>query len=245
MPDTTPKITVVTPTYNESANLPDLVTRLLRLPLPGLTLLVVDDNSPDGTGALAERLAQDHPGRIQVLHREGKQGLATAYILGFKHALDGGADIVIQMDADLSHAPEYIPNLVKGLSTADVIIASRYTYGGETDPNWSRARNFLSRNGNLYARTVIGLEQHDALGGYKAYRRSALQAVGLRPLTCRGFAFQAEIAYRCKRAGLRVREHPILFKDRTQGLSKMSRAIIIEALLRLPLLRLTDSSRKD
>ena len=235
-----PKIIVVVPTYNESANLPELVRRLFRLPLPGLSVLVVDDNSPDGTGELAERLAQEHPGRIEALHRSDKQGLASAYLLGFKHAIERGADVVVQMDADLSHAPEYVPSLVKGLAAADVVVGSRYAPGGQTDPNWGAWRNFLSRYGNLYARVVLGLDQRDTTSGFKAYRREAMQRMGLHDLRCRGFAFQAEIGYRCKQTGLLVREHPIVFTDRARGTSKMSKSIIIEALVRLPLLRFTE-----
>ncbi len=231
------KVTVVVPTYNERENLPELAERLFRLPVPGLTLLVVDDNSPDGTGPLAEELGKQRPGRIDVLHRAGKLGLATAYLQGFQRALERGAEAVVQMDCDLSHRPEEIPAMLGKLQDADVVVGSRYVRGGSADPSWGLSRRMLSRFGNVYARVVLGLRPRDVTSGFKAYRREALERLDLRELRCKGFAFQAEIAYRCKLAGLRVTEHPIVFTDRSRGASKMSKAIIVEALVKLPQLR--------
>jgi dolichol-phosphate mannosyltransferase len=231
------KVTVVVPTYNERENLPEMAERLFRLPMSGLSLLVVDDNSPDGTGPLAEELGRQHPGRVDVLHRPGKQGLATAYLQGFQRALERGAEAVVQMDCDLSHRPEEIPAMLQKLQDADVVVGSRYVRGGSADPSWGLSRRMLSRFGNVYARVVLGLRPRDVTSGFKAYRREALERLALRELRCKGFAFQAEIAYRCKRAGLRVTEHPIVFTDRSRGASKMSKAIIVEALVKLPQLR--------
>lgn len=250
------KVTVVVPTYNEAENLPVLVERLLGLPVEGLTVLVVDDNSPDGTGYIAEELAKRHPGRVDVLNRAGKQGLATAYLQGFQRALDGGSDVVVQMDCDFSHPPDAIPAMVRKLQDADVVVGSRYVKGGDVDPSWGMKRRLLSSWGNRYARVVLGLKTKDVTAGFKAFRREALGRLALTHslrsgqahspdtsgpgqalLRCKGFAFQAEIAYYCKRAGLRVAEHPIVFVDRSRGQSKMSRAIIVEALVKLPQVR--------
>ena len=244
------KVTVVVPTYNEAENLPVLVERLLGLSAPGLTVLVVDDNSPDGTGRIADELAKRHPGRVDVLHRPGKQGLASAYMQGFQLALDGGASAVVQMDCDFSHPSDAIPAMVRKLQDADVVVGSRYVKGGGVDPSWGLKRRLLSSYGNLYARTVLGLKPRDVTAGFKAFRREALGRLGLKDLRCKGFAFQAEIAYRCKLARLTVVEHPIVFVDRSRGESKMSRAIIVEALVKLPQVRLTGleirtSSRKS
>jgi dolichol-phosphate mannosyltransferase len=231
------RIIVVVPTYNEAANLPELAQRLFALPFPDLHVLVVDDNSPDGTGRIAEELGDRHQGRVHVLHRPGKQGLASAYVQGFAQALKLGADAVAQMDADLSHRPEYLPSMADMLRDADVVVGSRYARGGSADPSWGLSRRMLSAGGNLYARLALGLKPRDVTAGFKVYRRAALERLALTALYCKGFAFQAEIAYRCKVAGLRVVEYPIAFTDRKRGVSKMSRAIIVEALVKLPQLR--------
>jgi dolichol-phosphate mannosyltransferase len=228
---------VVLPTYNEADNLSGIATAILER-LPGCTLLVVDDASPDGTGEMADRLATDEP-RIRVHHRPGKQGLGKAYIDGFRVALDGGAQRVVQMDADWSHDPEYLPALVDGLvggSTAplpggaDLIIGSRYVKGGGV-LDWGIGRRVISRGGSIFARTVLGLRPHDLTGGFKAWRRAALEAIDWGRVHSGGYVFQIETTYLASRAGARVAETPIVFVDRRVGVSKMSRRIIVEALM--------------
>ncbi len=232
------RVAVVVPTYNESGNLPLLVEQLEALAVDGLGFIVIDDGSPDGTGQVADRLAAARLGRFIVVHRQGKYGLGTAYVAGFKAALDAGAEQVVQMDADLSHPSAEIPAMLAKLGDADVVVGSRYTRGGRLDPAWGFKRRQTSAWGNRGIRCVMGLKVKDATGGFKAYRRSALEAVGLDRLRVTGFGFQAEVAYRCQKAGLKVVEHPILFTDRKYGRSKMSLGIIIEAFWRLTLLRL-------
>ncbi len=232
------RVVVVVPTFNEAANLSTLVRRLTALPIPSLHLLVVDDASPDGTGDLADSLAREDPARFSVLHRSGKLGLGTAYTAGFRQALTLGAEAVVQMDADLSHAPEDVVPMLKSLADADVVVGSRYVQGGGVDQNWGVGRRLLSRGGNLYARWIGGLRPRDATSGFKAYRRRVLETLDLDAIRCRGFAFQAEVALLCQRHGFRVVEHPILFVDRSQGTSKMSWRIVVEALWRLAFLRL-------
>ncbi|MBI2907297.1 MAG: polyprenol monophosphomannose synthase [Chloroflexi bacterium] len=227
------KVTVVTPTYNEAANLPDLVRALLGLGIRGLEILVVDDGSPDGTGALAEELARAHPGKIQVLHRQGKQGLASAYVAGFKRALEDGADVIVEMDADLSHSPHDVSHLLDKLKDHDVVVGSRYASGGQTDPRWGWKRRLLSWAGNAYARWVTGLRVKEATGGFKAFRREALEKLDLERIESKGYAFQVEVACACQKQGLRVVEVPILFRERSTGRSKMSWSIIWEAFWRV------------
>ena len=231
------RIAVVVPTYNEARNLEALVSRVEALGVPSLTLIVVDDNSPDGTGKLAERLAQSRGERMLVLHRGSKNGLGPAYIEGFHHALKEGMDVVIQMDADLSHAPEYIPVFLRRLEEADVVVGSRYITGGSVDRRWGILRRLLSRLGNLYTRLVSGVRVRDATSGFKAFRKGVLVELNMDSFRCRGFAFQAEVALACQRKQFRVVEVPIYFTDRTLGKSKMSWSIIWEALWRLPRLR--------
>ena len=232
------KVVIVVPTYNEVDNLPVLFERLSGLGIPEMVLLVVDDNSPDGTGELADRMAADNPGRIKVLHRPGKAGLGKAYVHGLGRALELGADHIVQMDADLSHPPECVPDMLARLEEADVVTASRYAPGGGVDPTWSLSRKLISRLGSLGIRLVLGLRVRDATAGFKAYRRSALVLVGLESLKLAGFGFQSEVAYRCQRAGLDVVEYPYVFMERDKGKSKMSMAIVIEAFARLTWLRL-------
>ena len=231
-------VVIVVPTYNEVDNLPVLFDRLSGLGIPGMALLVVDDNSPDGTGELADRMVAENPGRIEVLHRPGKAGLGKAYVHGLGHALELGADHVVQMDADLSHPPECVPEMLARLDEADVVTASRYTTGGGVDPTWSLSRRLISRLGSLGIRLVLGLRVRDATAGFKAYRRSALEEIGLESLKLAGFGFQSEVAYRCQKAGLRVLEYPYVFMERGKGKSKMSMAIVVEAFARLTWLRL-------
>lgn len=230
-------LAVVIPTYNEAKNLAALVARIEALHLPSIKIIVVDDNSPDGTGQLAERLAQSLEGTLIVLHRESKKGLGPAYIDGFRYALQEGVEIIIQMDADLSHAPEYIPLFLKRLEEADVVVGSRYILGGSVDRRWGVLRRLLSRLGNLYARLASGVRVRDATSGFKAFRSRVLEELDLESFRCRGFAFQAEVALACERKLFRVVELPIFFTERALGKSKMSWMIIWEALWRLPRLR--------
>jgi dolichol-phosphate mannosyltransferase len=227
------RTTVVIPTYNEAENLPAIAEALWGLPLPGLSILIVDDGSPDGTGALAESMARDHPGRIGVLHRSGKLGLGTAYRAGFRRALDEGADVIVQMDADFSHSPRYIPVFLEALPAADAVFGSRYVPGGRLDERWGLARLALSRFGNSYARTILGLGLLDVTGGFRAWKRSTLASMPLDQIRSNGYVFQVEMAYVATRLGFHIVESPIYFEDRRLGRSKMSLRIQIEAALRV------------
>jgi dolichol-phosphate mannosyltransferase len=224
-------LTVVLPTYNEVQNLPVMIEALLGLEIDGcdLDVLVVDDNSPDGTGQLADRLAAASGGRVHVLHRPGKLGLGRAYVDGFRRALEHGADLVLEMDADFSHNPKYLPAMVTAIADADVVVGSRYVPGGMVDPTWPRWRKFISWWGSAYARRILGLRVRDATAGFKLFRRHVLERLPLSETRSNGYAFQIEVAYLCERAGFRVVEIPIVFDDRTIGVSKMSPAIAIEA----------------
>lgn len=222
-------IIVVVPTFNEAGNLSALADALLALPLPGLRLLVVDDDSPDGTGRLADDLAAAHPGRVDVLHRSAPRGFGLAYKDGFRWALDHGAEVIVQMDADLSHDPSDVPRLVNALSESDVAVGSRYVAGGRIDDRWGPARFALSRSANLLARSILGLNVHDTTSGFKAWRRPALEAVDLGCVRSGGFLFLEEMAYLCRRLGLRVCEVPIYFAERRAGRSKMSLRVKLEA----------------
>jgi dolichol-phosphate mannosyltransferase len=224
-------ITVVVPTYNEKDNLPELVAQLLALPLPSLRILVVDDNSPDGTGELAEKLAEQTPGRIAVLHRTAKDGLGRAYIAGMTQALNGGADIVIQMDADLSHPADKIPEMVKTLQTtgAGVVLGSRYVPGGHTASDWPWQRKALSAWANFYVNTILHLKVKDATAGFKAWKAATLKAIDLETIRSNGYSFQVEMNWRTVRAGFRMAEVPITFKERAEGVSKMSLKVQLES----------------
>ena len=219
---------IVLPTYNEADNLPGIATAILAA-LPAATLLVVDDGSPDGTGSLADGLA-GADARVRVRHRPVKQGLGRAYLDGFRIALAGGAEIVVQMDADWSHDPETLPSLIGPVvgGAADLVIGSRYTKGGGV-VDWGLGRRIISRGGSLFARTVLGLKPRDLTGGFKAWRASTLAAVPFEGVRAGGYVFMIEMTYRASRAGARVREVPITFRDRRVGQSKMSRRIFIEA----------------
>ena len=232
------KVAVVVPTYNESETLPQLIEKVVAQGIEGLGFIVVDDGSPDGTGAVADGLADEFAGVFIVLHREGKQGLGTAYMAGFQTALDAGAQNIVEMDADLSHPPEVLPGLIAELEEADVAVASRYTPGGGVDPGWSWARKQISYWGNVGIRLILGLEVKDATAGFKAFRRTTLERIGLDRLRLSGFGFQAEVAYRCEQTGLKVVEHPYVFMERTAGKSKMSFGIVVEAFFRLSWLRI-------
>jgi dolichol-phosphate mannosyltransferase len=225
-------ITITIPTYDEAENLPKLVSALFSLPLPDLRLIVIDDNSPDGTGELAEKLALQHPGRISVLHRAGKMGLGSAYIAGFKAALAAGAQSVLQMDADFSHPVEKIPEMVQALEGCDYVVGSRYVAGGRLDERWPLWRKALSGWGNFYARTILGLSIRDVTGGFKLWRAATLQALPLDRIRSNGYVFQVELNYLASKLGFRSKEIPIYFADRRWGRSKMNFRIQIEAALR-------------
>jgi dolichol-phosphate mannosyltransferase len=221
---------VVLPTYNEAENLGPIATSILAA-LPDATLLVVDDNSPDGTGRLADELAAADP-RVRVLHRAAKQGLGRAYLDGFATALDGGATAVVQMDADFSHDPATLPRLVEPIAagSADLVIGSRYTRGGGV-VEWGIGRRVVSRGGSLFARAVLALRPNDLTGGFKAWHAATLAAVPFDGVHAGGYVFQIEMTFRASRAGARITEVPITFRDRRIGQSKMSRRIIVEALV--------------
>jgi dolichol-phosphate mannosyltransferase len=199
-------------------------------------VLIVDDNSPDGTGKIADRLA-DSSESIGVLHRERKEGLGPAYLAGFRVALEGGAERIIEMDADFSHDPSYLPRLIEATERADLAIGSRYVPGGGIT-DWGPTRRFISRGGSAYARVALGLPIKDLTGGFKCFRRIVLETIDLDTIEARGYAFQVETTYRAIKAGFRVVEVPIVFKDRADGTSKMSRAIVAEAMWRVPAMRL-------
>jgi dolichol-phosphate mannosyltransferase len=228
-----PQITIVIPTYNEAENLAKLVSALLSLDIPGLYLMVVDDNSPDGTGDIAEDLAAQHPGLVRVVHRPGKQGLGRAYLHGFGIALDAGADFIGQMDADFSHPPEKWPEMVAAIADVDLVVGSRYVPGGSVDRDWPAWRKFLSAFGNLYARSILGLPIRDVTGGFRLYRRELLQRMPLERVRSNGYVFQVEMGYLAHKCGAQFREVPIYFADRRWGTSKMSLQIQMEAALRV------------
>ncbi len=227
------KVTVVVPTYNEANNLTALAEALWALPLPGLDILIVDDASPDGTGRLADDLAAARPGHLSVLHRPGKLGLGTAYIQGFTQALDCGAQAVVQMDADFSHSPGYLPDFVARLDEHDVVVGSRYVPQGKLDEHWEKGRVLLSAWANLYARAILGIRTHDATAGFKVWRADTLRGIGLDRVRSNGYVFQVEMAYLAERLGYRVLERPIYFEDRRIGHSKMTIPVKIEAAWRV------------
>ncbi len=227
------QITIVIPTYNEAENLPRLVSALFTLPIEPVKLIIVDDNSPDGTGQIAEELSCSHPGRIMVIHRPGKMGLGTAYVSGFLRALESEAQAVAQMDADFSHPPELLPKLIEALESCDIAMGSRYVPGGAVDMRWPLWRKGLSGFGNYYARVILRLPIRDATGGYRLWRRAALEKLPLTQVRSNGYAFQVEMAYIAHRLGFTFREIPFYFADRRWGQSKMSFRIQREAAIRV------------
>ena len=239
MTEPTPAVWVIVPTYDEAENIRPITAAILGS-LPAATILVVDDGSPDGTGQIADELAASDP-RIRVRHRTAKQGLGRAYLDGFGIALDGGATVVAQMDADFSHDPAVLPALVAPIEAgeADLVIGSRYTNGGGV-VDWGIGRRLISRGGSLFARIVLGLRPSDLTGGFKAWRSSTLAAVPFDGIHAGGYVFQIEMTYRASRAGARIREVPITFRDRRVGQSKMSRRIVVEALVVVVQLRLDE-----
>lgn len=230
-----PTTTIVLPTYNEAENLPRMIAALSALNLPDLRVLIVDDRSPDGTGEMADRFAAEQPAFVSVLHRTQKTGLGPAYIAGFKVALSGGADYIIQMDCDFSHQPDYIPALIAQLEAgSDLVIGSRFVRGGGVDKTWSAYRKLLSYFANrLYVPTILQMPVYDATGGYRIWRRATLIGLGLDRIRSNGYVFQVEMAYVAFRLGYRVTELPIYFPDRAAGESKMDFRIQIEAALRV------------
>jgi dolichol-phosphate mannosyltransferase len=239
MSDPTGPAWLVIPTYNEAENLPRLVSAVLPVledAAPGAhRVLIVDDGSPDGTGALADELAASHEA-VQVLHRRVKQGLGRAYLAGFAAALEAGAGYLLEMDADFSHDPADVARLLAAARDADLVLGSRYVAGGGVT-EWGALRRFVSHGGSLYARTMLGLDVQDLTGGFKCFRRATLEAIDLSSVRSQGYAFQIELTYRAARRGLRVVEVPIVFRERHVGKSKMSPRIALEAIWRVPQMR--------
>jgi dolichol-phosphate mannosyltransferase len=234
-----PRVFVVIPTYNEAENVERIVratdAELERLRPGDHQVLVVDDDSPDGTGAIVDRIAAEI-GSVSVLHRAEKNGLGNAYLAGFRHALAAGAEYVFEMDADFSHDPKYLGDLLAAAGDADLVLGSRYVPGGGVR-NWSLVRRLISRGGGIYARAILGVGVHDLTGGFKCIHRNVLEAIELESVRADGYVFQIEITYRAILAGFRVREVPIVFTDRVEGTSKMSTRIAIEAMFLVPRLR--------
>lgn len=225
--------TIIIPTFNESENLPRLLGALFALPLDQLHVLVIDDNSPDGTGDVAEALKSRYPRCLDVIHRTGKLGLGSAYIAGFKHLLEGKSEIIGQMDADFSHEPEKVPELFAALQNFDIALGSRYIAGGALDENWPFWRKGLSAFGNFYARTILRLPIRDTTGGFRLWRRHVLESLPLDRVRSNGYVFQVEMAYVAHRLGFSIREIPIYFIERKWGKSKISFRIQLEAAARV------------
>jgi len=232
---------IIIPTYNEAENLEPLVSAVLALDA-GLEILVVDDNSPDGTGQIADRLSETL-GVVHVLHRPGKMGLGTAYVEGFKWAIEHGYDYVFEMDCDFSHDPAYLPTFLSKVSEADLVIGSRYVKGGGT-PNWGVLRKLISWGGNAFARLMLGLKTHDCTGGFRCYRRQMLQRVPWEQIRLQGYGFQVGAVYYVERLGGRVAEFPIIFEDRRVGQSKMSSKIVVEAFAYVTRMALSGKRRR-
>lgn len=229
------RILVVIPTYNEKENVEPMVAQVLAVD-PGIEILVVDDNSPDGTGDIVDRMVESQP-RLHVLHRSGKRGLGTAYVEGFIKAIDMGVDCVVQMDADFSHHPSYLSAILEKLSEADVVIGSRYMHGNISVVNWPLSRLMLSYFANIYARWVTGLPVYDVTGGFKAIKLKVLKSINLENISSNGYAFQIEMNYIFNKKGFTIAEVPIIFADREGGVSKMSRRIVLEAIFKIWLYR--------
>ena len=222
------KTLIIIPTYNELENLRPLLQEIFSY-AQETDMLIVDDNSPDGTGKLADEIHNENP-QVHVLHRAGKLGLGTAYIAGFKYAVAHEYDAAFEMDADFSHDPRYLPDFLKAIEHADLVIGSRYIPGGGT-PNWSFLRRFISGGGNIFARFMLGIPVQDCTAGFRCYRRQVLESIDLDTIQSQGYAFQVEMAYRVMRQGFKIVETPIVFMDRRIGKSKMSRKIVIEAFI--------------
>jgi dolichol-phosphate mannosyltransferase len=228
-PGSAPRALLCLPTYDEAENIRPITAAILAA--APVEILVIDDNSPDGTGRIADEIAASDP-RVHVLHRAGKEGLGKAYLAGFRWALERDYDLVLEMDADFSHHPRYLPAMLAAARDADLVLGSRYVAGGGT-VNWGLGRKLLSRGGSLYARTILGLGVRDLTGGFKCFRREVLEAIELETVECSGYAFQIELTYRAHRRGFRIAEIPIVFEDRRVGASKMSRRIVLEAIAKV------------
>jgi dolichol-phosphate mannosyltransferase len=224
------RIVVIIPTFNELTTITPIVARV-RGSVPEAHILIADDNSPDGTGRVADELSAADD-RVHVMHRLGKEGLGAAYLAGFAWALQEGYDVVVEMDADGSHQPEQLPRLLDALRSADLVLGSRWVPGGKTE-NWPKSRQFISRGGSAYTRVMLGVPIHDATGGFRAFRAETLRKLDLHEVASQGYCFQIDLAWRALQRGLRVREVPITFVERTSGSSKMSRKIVAEALWRV------------
>ena len=232
-----PRAVVCLPTYNERENLEQMIRALGEvLDISRDGVLVIDDGSPDGTGEIADRLAAELPW-VSVLHREEKEGIGPAYLAGFRHLLAGDVELLLEMDCDFSHDPRDVARLIESAEDSDLVLGSRYVRGGGTE-NWGLLRRVISRGGCLYAQVLLGVRVRDLTGGFKCFRREALEAIDLDALSAHGYAFQIETTYRVLRAGLRVKEIPIRFTERRAGSSKMTGAIVAEAIWKVPLLRL-------
>ncbi len=229
------KTYIIIPTYNEKNNIENILKEIFDLGVEGLNVLVVDDNSPDGTGQIVERLKQGNT-RLDILHRDKKCGLGRAYVAGFKAALEQGADYVFEMDADFSHHPRYIPDFLQAIKNYDLILGSRYISGGGIK-NWNLARRLVSRFGNIYARLILGLPIKDLTGGFKCYRRAVLEKINLDSLSSVGYNFQIETTYKAFKCGFKIKEIPIVFTERAKGESKFSPKIILESFWRVLQLR--------
>lgn len=223
---------VIIPTYNEADNVSGIVARL-RAAVPESDVLIADDNSPDGTGEIADRISADD-GAVHVLHRRGKEGLGAAYLAGFSWGIERGYGLLVEMDADGSHQPEQLPMLLRAAAGADLVLGSRWVPGGRV-PNWPKSREVISRCGNLWTQLALGIRLKDATGGYRVFRRATLQGIDLDDVASAGYCFQVDLAWRTIRRGFRVREVPITFVEREYGNSKMSRGIVLEALIRTTL----------
>jgi dolichol-phosphate mannosyltransferase len=231
----TPKTLIILPTYNEKENIEAIAAAIFEQ-LPGANILIIDDGSPDGTGVIADAMAASD-GRVRALHRPSKMGLGTAYIFGFAQALEWGYDYIFEMDSDFSHDPKYLPQMVKALDTADLVLGSRYVTGGGTE-NWGLMRRFISKGGNVYANMILHTKIRDLTGGFKGFRASTIRAVDFTSIQAKGYAFQIETTYRVLRKVLTVVEVPIVFVDRRLGQSKMNKGIFMEALFGVIRMRL-------
>src|SRR6266516_4538294 len=236
------KTLIIIPTYNELENLRPLLEKVFSF-ASDTDVLVVDDNSSDGTGKLADEIHEENP-QVNVLHRAGKLGLGTAYIAGFKYAVAQNYDAAFEMDADFSHDPRYLPDFLKAIENADLVIGSRYIPGGDT-PNWTMLRRLISGGGNIFARFMLGIPVHDCTAGYRCYRRKVLESIDLDTIQSQGYAFQIELVYRVMQHGFKIVETPIVFKDRRVGKSKMSRKIVIEGFTYVFKARFSKRSKKS
>ncbi len=239
------KTIVILPTYNEAQNLEPMVRQLLALPIDDLNILIIDDHSADGTARIADALRDQNPNRVWTLHRPGKMGLGTAYITGFRWALERGAESIIQMDADFSHSPSYLSHFIAKLNEFDVVVGSRYVPGGKLDPRWSGWRYLLSKWANsIWVRLILGTQTRDATSGFKCWSRRALERISLASVRSNGYVFQVEMAYLCEKLGLSILEWPIYFEDRRIGESKMTVPVKLEAAWRVFQIRLQHGGLK-